>query len=136
MAGNSNNIETEIYSDWYIVKQNIWLNWFRLVNLSKVLVEYKIKGIPPQSSRSYTSTLGALYSVGRSIGISKYKKFLTTEQLKKIEIIINKVKSGKKANFKEIQEFMDLTDFWFETSGMSQIDKDVEDQSQAIKENR
>lgn len=128
--------KTEIYSDWYIVKQNIWQNWFHLINMSKILVEYKIKGIKPQQSRNYSLTCGSLYQVYRSIGNSKYKKFLNKEQTKEVKEIADEIIKGKNPKYEEIQRFMDLTDEWFELSGMSKIDKDIEDQSQAIMDNR
>lgn len=125
--------ETEIYADWYIVKQNIWANWFHLVNLSKILVEYKIKGVPPQDSRNYATTCGSVYAVYRSIGLSKYKKFLKDkEKIKIIQDTTKKIIDGKNIKYEEIQQFMDLTDEWFELSGMSKIDKDIDDPGQAM----
>ena len=129
------NNETEIYSDWYIVKQNIWLNWFNLINLSKQLVEYKLKGVNPKQSRSFNSCCSALYQVYRSIGKSKYSKFLKPTQVTIIEDLIKKITKGNQPDLTEIQAFMDLTDDWLEASGMGKIDKSKDNPGQAMLEN-
>jgi len=129
-----NNQESEIYADWYIVKQNIWQNWYHLINMSKLLVEYKIKGVQPQKSRNYALTCGSLYAVYRGIGESKYKKFLKPEQVEEVKRIAEEVIKGISPKYEDIQKFMDLTDEWFETSGMSQIDKNIDDPGNSVME--
>ena len=126
------NTETEIYSDWYMVKQNIWINWFNLITLTRQLVEYKIKGIAPQKSRVFASACGSIYQVYMSIGKSKYKKFLDKEECKIVVTIGEKLSLGEKLKYKEIQDFMKFTNKWLEVSKMSQIDKAVENPGQAM----
>jgi len=126
------NTETEIYSDWYIVKQNIWINWFNLITLTRQLVEFKIKGIAPQKSRVFASACGSIYQVYMSIGKAKYKKFLPTKDYNIIVAIGKKLSLGDKLQYKEIQDFMVLTDDWLELSGMSKIDKERDDPGKAV----
>jgi len=132
METNTDNLNTEIYSDWYEVKSKIWDARRRLILTSTKLVEYKIKKINPLHSRAYPETCGALYSLFRSIGFPKYKKFLSVEDYNKIQEIVEKTIKGKQPSYEEIQIFINLTDIWLEESGMGKIDRDLDDPGNAV----
>jgi len=136
MAKDINNItekDTTIYSDWFIVKQKIWDNWFNLITYSAELIIFKIKDFNPKQSRLYAKTCGALYKVYRSIGL-RYKTFLSDDEFTQIKSIAEKVQEGKKINLSDIQSFLDLTESWLQKSGMGKIDRAVDDPAEAILE--
>jgi len=125
-----------IYSDWYLVKQQIWVAWDSLrIGFTK-LVSYKLKGIDPQESRSYISCCESLTLTYLMIG-SRYAKHLEDKkEVALVKKIYNDTIKGKKPTFKEISQFIEITERWFDVSGMSKIEREQQDPGDSVLEDR
>lgn len=124
-----------IYSDWYLVKQQIWVAWDKLRILFSKLVSYKLKDIDPKQSRSYISCCEALTITYLMIG-SRYEKHLEIEEVKFIKDTYNNTIKGIKPSFNTIASFVEITEKWFDVSGMSKIEREQQDPGDAVMEDR
>ena len=124
-----------IYSDWYIVKNQIWRSWDKLRMLFAKLVTYKLKDIDPQRSRYFVACCESLTLTYLMIG-TRYSKHLGPKQSIRLKEIYNNTIKGMKPKFKDIAEFIELTELWFDISGMSKIEREQQDPGDAVLEDR
>ena len=124
-----------IFADWYIVKSQIWLAWDKLRMLFAKLVTYKLKEIEPQRSRFFITCCESLTTTYLMIG-SRYEKHLEQEESDRLKEIYSQTIKGIKPKFNDIAEFIELTEKWFDISGMSKIEREQQDPGDAVLEDR
>lgn len=131
-----NEFKDIIFADWYIIKEQIWLSWDKLRLIFSKLIGYKLKKIPPQQSRVYIVCCEALTNTYLMIGRPRYKKHLEQEQEQELTQIYKNSLKGIIPSFKEISRFIELTEEWFDKSGMSKIEREQHDPGDAVLEDR
>jgi hypothetical protein len=135
MEQNTDNLdiqESEIYADWFVVKQHIWIAWDKLTNNFTELVKYKLSNIPPQKSRIYNKCCINIVNTYIKIGTSRFKTYLSEDKQEFLKKIYGDILSGYKPKFKEISVFIEIVDEWLSNSGMGKIDREVIDLGKSV----
>lgn len=111
--------DTIIYSDWMIVKEEIWTSWYGFLNYFSDMLTYQQK--VKFSASTYSGLINNFIGVYTKIGLLRFKTYLTNQELTNLKKIYHKVLIGETLEIIEFDEVRGYIETFFNKSGMDEL---------------
>lgn len=129
--------ETVIYSDYNIVKTQIWISWFNFVQRYSKLITYTIQQKDITTSTSYSEAITFMTQTYLNIGEARYTKYLKEEGFKELKNVFEEITEKQKIpSMKEFKIFEKITSNFMQVSGLANLDMEKTDPGKAMMEDR
>lgn len=127
--------ENIIFSDYYIVKNQIWTSWFNFIPRYTNLIKYSMQGIEIQESIKYQEAIEFMIQTYFNVGQARYEKYVKdVNRTKELKEMFNKILDKNAVpTLQNMRFFQQITDDFLRESGMANIDVEKRDPGQAMK---
>jgi chorismate mutase len=136
---NTLEMDTVIYSDYQIVKFQIWTSWFNFIPRFTSLVIYSMQDVDIQDSLKYREAINFMVQTYLNITQQRYEEYLKKtddekDLIKKLKELFKKIISEQYTpNIKDMYLFEEATSIFLNNSGMANLSNEKRDPSRAMR---
>lgn len=126
--------EETIFSDYWIIKNEIWENWYPFQDNLSDLLMYPLTG--KYSEKVHLSTIKYFYRTYLRIGKPRFQKFLSDQEFKDLNSIVEVYHDSQKVAPELLIKAQEIIANFLTLSGMDVISKKLMHPSKAVRVNR